>query len=198
VAKLSLEVIEGPDAGRRIELSRPVEIGRQDGLDLVLQDPLVSRRHARLNEAREGMIVEDLGSRNGTFVNGNEVVGPTLVTAGDQILIGVSVLQLRSADQVAERPSAVRAVPPGLAAPARTPDYLPADLAAGSGTPRQAAIADGGRQPAPGPGAAGGRQVEVPGLDPLLDVHTKRRAALAPLAMLAVVALAVMIWLATR
>jgi pSer/pThr/pTyr-binding forkhead associated (FHA) protein len=197
VAKLSLEVIEGPDAGRRIELSRPVEIGRQDGLDLVLQDPLVSRRHARLSEAREGVTVEDLGSRNGTFVNGNEVIGPTLVTAGDQILIGVSVVQLRSADQVAERPSAVRAVPPGLAAPARTPDYLPADLAAGSESPRQAAMAVGGRQQAPGPGAAG-RKVEVPGLDPLLDVHTKRRAALAPLAMFAVVALAVMIWLATR
>lgn len=199
MAGLSLEVIEGPDAGRRIELPGSLEMGRQDGLGLVLRDPLVSRRHARIREAPGGAIVEDLGSRNGTFVNGNQILGPTLTTPGDQILIGVSVIQLRSAEQVARHPSAVRPVPPGLAAPARPPDYLPADRPGLGPAPSPPAAADtAGGPPALGPAGGSRRQVAVPELEPLLDVHTKRRAVLAPLAVIVVAALAVMIWLATR
>jgi pSer/pThr/pTyr-binding forkhead associated (FHA) protein len=171
---------------------------------LVLQDQLVSRRHARVTPVEGGATVEDLGSRNGTFVNGNEIPGPTLATPGDQILVGVSVLQLRSAAQIAERPSAVRAVPAGLAGPERPPDYLPPDLRAVAPTP-------GGQSPIPGAAAQGtgpggaplppvGRKPEVPipELDPLLDRYTKRRALLAPLAVFVVAALAVIVFLASR
>jgi pSer/pThr/pTyr-binding forkhead associated (FHA) protein len=195
VAELSLEVVEGPDAGRRIDLVGPVEIGRQEGVGMVLQDQLVSRRHARVTPVEGGASVEDLGSRNGTFVNGNEIPGPTLATPGDQILVGVSVLQLRSAAQIAERPSAVRAVPAGLASPERPPDYLPPDL-------RTAGQPPVGQPAGPGGPAASpvGRKPEVPipELDPLLDVHTKRRALLAPLAVFVVAALAVIVFLASR
>ena len=202
MADLSLEVVEGPDAGRRVELTGPIEIGRQEGSGLVLQDQLVSRRHARVTPAQGGARVEDLGSRNGTFVGGNEIPGPTLASAGDQILVGVSVLQLRSAAQIAERPSAVRAVPAGLATPGRQPDYLPPDLLAVA--PPPGVQPPGPAGPPGGPGAAPptpvGRKPEVPipELDPLLDVHTKRRALLAPLAVFVVAALAVIVFLATR
>jgi len=204
VAGLSLEVVEGPDAGRRVELTGPIEIGRQEGSGLVLRDQLASRRHARVTPAPGGASVEDLGSRNGTFVNGNEIPGPTLATAGDQILVGVSVLQLRSAAQIAERPSAVRAVPAGLASPPRQPDYLPQDLRAVAPPPGLQQAGPGPAEPPGGPGAVPpppvGRKPEVPipELDPLLDVHTKRRALLAPLAVFVVAALAVIVFLATR
>lgn len=101
MAELSLEIVEGPDAGRRVDLVEATEIGRQEGLGMVLQDQLVSRRHARVAPVEGGATVEDLGSRNGTFVNGNKISGPTLATPGDQILVGVSVLQLRSPAQIA-------------------------------------------------------------------------------------------------
>jgi pSer/pThr/pTyr-binding forkhead associated (FHA) protein len=61
-------VTSGPEAGRRVELGVEMAIGRQDG-DLVLEDPEVSRRHAMLRPSGESVVVEDLDSTNGTFVN---------------------------------------------------------------------------------------------------------------------------------
>jgi pSer/pThr/pTyr-binding forkhead associated (FHA) protein len=181
VAELSLEVVEGPDAGQRVALSGPIEIGREAGAGLLLSDELVSRRHARLTPVQGGVTVEDLGSRNGTFINGDELHAPAMATAGDQILVGVSVLQVRTADQIRERPSAVLPVPPALATPQRNPDYLPPQI----------------ETPGTGPPPAKS-EVAVPELDPLLDVHTKRLALIAPLAIFVLVAIVLMIFLATR
>jgi hypothetical protein len=193
VADFTLEIVEGPNAGLQVPLDRPVSIGRDPGVELVLQDDLVSRHHARITPSRGGATLEDLGSTNGTFVNGNEVHAPTFTSAGDQILVGVSVIQLRSAQQVADRPSAVREVPAALRIPAHQPDYLPPDLQHVS----QAGAQVGAPGPT-GPVQPVGRppEVPVPDLDPLLDVHTKRLAFLAPLAVLVVVAFAVILWLA--
>ena len=205
-ASLTLEIVEGPDAGRTIPLSSPVEVGREQGVTLVLGDDLVSRRHARITPAPGGVTVEDLGSSNGTFINGNELHAPTFATPGDQILVGVSVLEIRSPKQVKERPSAVRPVPPALAqAPAR-PDYLPphlqsaADAAAGvPPAPPQFAPPQQGSPPQSPPAPVGRKpEVPIPELDPLLDVYTKKRALLAPLAIGVFVVLALIIFLATR
>jgi hypothetical protein len=62
----------GPEAGRRVELDLEVAIGRQDG-DLVVEDPEVSRRHAVLRRSGGSVVVEDLDSTNGTFVNGERI-----------------------------------------------------------------------------------------------------------------------------
>jgi pSer/pThr/pTyr-binding forkhead associated (FHA) protein len=172
VAELTVEIVEGPGAGRKMMLAQPIELGRDPGVGMVLEDELASRRHARLSPDADGAIVEDLGSLNGTFVNGNQVHSPTRITAGDQVLVGVTVIQLRSAAEVARSPTAVRAVPPALATPPKRPDYIPAELAKG------------------GP--------EIPGLDPLLDVVTKGKAKTAPLAIFVLVVIAVLIYLATR
>jgi phosphoserine phosphatase RsbU/P len=69
-------------------------IGRAAGCDLALADPFLSRQHSRFFRRGERLFVEDLGSRNGTHVNGRPVHGPTEVGPGDAIQISGSVLTL--------------------------------------------------------------------------------------------------------
>src|SRR5438552_4363805 len=121
---LIVEIVEGPGAGRQVPLSGPLEVGRATDVGLALPDDhLVSRRHARFAPADGLVTVEDLGSRNGTFVNGDQIHGPTRLDPGDHVLIGVTVLEVRSPQQVAVQATAVRAKPPALAAPPKAPDY---------------------------------------------------------------------------
>jgi pSer/pThr/pTyr-binding forkhead associated (FHA) protein len=183
VAELSLEIVEGAGAGRMVALTTAVTIGRGRDAGLVLADELVSRRHARVTPSGPDAVVEDLGSRNGTFLNGDGIHGPTRLEAGDQLQLGVTLVELRSASQIAERPSAVHPVPPPLAVPVRAPDYL-------------AGVADtddGARSPAVAEPAHRPRHE----LDPLLDSRTKGKARTAPLALFVLVALVVIIYLAT-
>jgi pSer/pThr/pTyr-binding forkhead associated (FHA) protein len=197
VAGLSLEIVEGAGAGRLVALGEGVTVGRGEGADLVLADELVSRRHAHVAPRGSGAVVEDLGSRNGTFVNGEGIQGPTHLDPGDQLQLGVTLVELRSASQIAERPSAVHPVPPPLAVPERTPDYL-AGGGPDDGTDPPAA--DSGAPPPPPtpdpvPGGPGGRRRHE--LEPLLDSRTKGKARTAPLALFVLVALVVIIYLAT-
>jgi serine phosphatase RsbU (regulator of sigma subunit) len=69
-------------------------IGRAAGCDLALADPFLSRQHSRFFRRGERLFVEDLGSRNGTHVNGRPVHGPTEVAPGDAVQISGSVLTL--------------------------------------------------------------------------------------------------------
>lgn len=172
---LSLEIVEGPDVGRRVQLLGPIEIGRGQDAAFVLADGQVSRRHARLTPEETGALVEDLRSSNGTFVNGAEIHSPVRIEPGDRLQLGVTVLELRSSAQIAERPSAVVPVPPALALPSRPAEYLPPHLLHGA--------------------VAGGHDHE---LDPLLDARTKGKARTAPLTIFVLVVLVVLIYLATR
>jgi len=83
----------GPEAGRRVELDLEVAIGRQDG-DLVVEDPEVSRRHAVLRRSGGSVVVEDLDSTNGTFVNGERIRSPITVGPGDQVRVGRTTLEI--------------------------------------------------------------------------------------------------------
>src|SRR5437764_5025453 len=172
---LNLEVVEGPDAGLQVPLEGSLLIGREDTCDIHLNDPRASREHARITVSGSEAKIEDLGSSNGTFVNHAEVHAPVALAAGDELLIGTSVLALRTSQEVRDQPSAVRAVPPALVAPERQPDYV---------------------QPvaAPPPAPAAG----PPELTRLLDTRVSAQARLAPVAMLALVALALVIYFAAR
>jgi hypothetical protein len=86
-------VTAGPEAGRRVELGQEVAIGRQDA-DLVVEDPEVSRRHAVLRRSGGSVVVEDLDSTNGTFVNGERIRGPIKVGPGDQVRVGRTTLEI--------------------------------------------------------------------------------------------------------
>lgn len=69
-------------------------VGRSAGCQLSLDDPLVSRRHALLVVATDGVTVEDLQSRNGVLLNGTRITGRTDVRPGDKIVIGSQELTL--------------------------------------------------------------------------------------------------------
>lgn len=79
----------GGMAGTALELSRVVVIGRDGGCDLALPDEQVSGRHVALEPRADGTVVlTDLGSTNGTFVNGHRLSGPVLLSGGEELLLG--------------------------------------------------------------------------------------------------------------
>jgi len=82
---------EGPLKGQRWVLDHPVVMGRESTCDIVVSDRQVSRFHARLTPTQEGIVLEDLGSKNGTNHNGVEVTGPVILQDGD--VIGLAVAQ---------------------------------------------------------------------------------------------------------
>ncbi|MEJ7784405.1 MAG: FHA domain-containing protein [Solirubrobacteraceae bacterium] len=94
-----LEVVSGPARGARLAPAREgLEIGRDAGEDGRLGgDRELSRHHARIS-ALEGkrLMVEDLGSTNGTLVNGEPIAGPTVVATGDTIEMGDTKLRVVS------------------------------------------------------------------------------------------------------
>jgi pSer/pThr/pTyr-binding forkhead associated (FHA) protein len=87
----------GPLAGRRYAVGTELIVGRQDA-DLLIDDPQVSRRHAVVRAIDGELQVEDLGSANGTFVNGARVYEPQPLCHGDEIGIGTVVLEARTGD----------------------------------------------------------------------------------------------------
>ncbi len=93
----TLVVTAGPLTGTKITLGdQPILIGRADDSTLVLTDDFASSRHARLTNRGDQWYVEDLGSTNGTYLDQQRVQGPLLVTPGQPIRIGQTVLELRS------------------------------------------------------------------------------------------------------
>jgi len=65
-----------------------IVIGRDDGVDVLIDNPSVSRRHAEIRLGDEGWEVEDLGSSNGTFIGGTKIQGAHSVGLGDEIGFG--------------------------------------------------------------------------------------------------------------
>lgn len=86
----SLEILHGPREllGKKVPVAGPVTIGRSPGSDIVIVDDFISSRHARVIPAGEGMLLEDLGSTNGTLVNGQRITAPVRLDAGDEIDLG--------------------------------------------------------------------------------------------------------------
>ena len=82
----------GPAPGRIHSLDKSeILIGREAGSDVFVNDVEVSRQHARLTEQAGNYVLEDLGSTNGTFVNGQRVVSPRILQPGDTITLGENV-----------------------------------------------------------------------------------------------------------
>ena len=180
MADLILEIVEGSEPGRQVPLDRPIDIGRDEGMPVALPgDTQASRRHARVEPRNGGAVVEDLGSTNGTFVNEQPIHSPRQLSPGDRVRIGLTVFELRSQQQVQQRPSAVRPRPnltevgndvlapvPVEQLPGGAPaGFVPAAGAAPSpAAPAPAAAANLPPQPPPPlPGARGPAPVFQPG-----------------------------------
>jgi len=83
-----LLTVEGPKRGQRVLVDEPELImGRDEQCDLVIPDRQVSRQHARIRLEGDGYILEDLDSKNGTFVNGQQLDSPHFLQDGDEIQI---------------------------------------------------------------------------------------------------------------
>jgi pSer/pThr/pTyr-binding forkhead associated (FHA) protein len=177
--ELTLEIVEGPDAGRQLPVAGSVVIGRSAEADIVLDDLQVSRQHARVTANNGSAVVEDLQSANGTFINHAELHTPARLDPGDELLIGVTVLQLRTREEIAIVPSAIRTVPPGLAMEPRKPTYVPTEVV-------EAEV----------PAAVSSAQPKE--LTSLYDVRVRKRANLAPVAIFLLVCLVVALYLATK
>ncbi len=91
-APFRLVVKTGPNPGVAFDLSKEVTLlGRDVTNDIALGDAEVSRQHARLTRTPGGFVLEDLGSTNGSFVNGERLVAPRVLSAGDLIGVGENV-----------------------------------------------------------------------------------------------------------
>ncbi len=95
---LCLCFLSGRLQGNKLSLSGRDEVlvGRTDVADLLLSDGLVSREHARFVMKGGQLAIEDLGSTNGTFVNGDRLRGSRTVGDGDRVLIGTSIIKVAS------------------------------------------------------------------------------------------------------
>jgi len=99
----ALRFISGKYQGGEFPLPAQGEIviGRSSELDMVLVEDMVSRRHSKITVAQDQIFIQDLGSTNGTFVNGEKIKRARL-NEGDRILIGTSIIKLVAAESSAD------------------------------------------------------------------------------------------------
>lgn len=102
--RYALRFISGKYQGGMFPLrpNREIVVGRSSDLDMVLVEDMVSRKHAKITTSDRGVAIQDLGSTNGTFVNG-EKVKKSRLHEGDRILIGTSILKLVSIEPTEEK-----------------------------------------------------------------------------------------------
>lgn len=114
-----LVVQTGPNPGRDFPLQKSEQfIGRDLNNDIVINDAEVSRRHARIFLQGTSYVIEDLGSTNGTYINGQRLMGPYVLRPGEIITLGEKINLVFEATSFSEptvQPAApIRAAQPPL------------------------------------------------------------------------------------
>ncbi|HEV2930475.1 MAG TPA: FHA domain-containing protein [Propionibacteriaceae bacterium] len=90
-----LVITQGSQTGQSAALADGViMIGRGADCQIILDDDYVSTRHARVVSGENGIYVEDMGSTNGSYVNGQRITAPTTITMSDTVRIGKTILKL--------------------------------------------------------------------------------------------------------
>ena len=142
-----LVVRRGPQPNQTYAISKDLTtLGRDITNDIVINDRETSRHHLRLQRAADTVTVEDLGSTNGTFINGKRVSGATTLQNGDMVGLGETVTLAFEIQRAQQMPAAAPAAGGGLSTPAPlTPPPLEAPPAEASYGPPPAAFA--GQQP---------------------------------------------------
>lgn len=92
----TLDLEKGPKSlrGLHVDMLGPIVIGRSPSCDIVVDEPFVSANHARLTLQGPALVLEDLGSTNGTMVNGRSIAEPVTLRDGDDVQIGDAVLRV--------------------------------------------------------------------------------------------------------
>lgn len=149
-------MLSGAAKGKAIRLEGPVTIGRHKSCELVIRLAQISRRHARIVPVGDGWVVSDLGTQNGTQVNGQNITEHQLVD-GDEI--SISSVQMRYRDEKAVIAAGAAAGNVGRA----SDDALPASLVAGAAS---SVPAPAGPPAIPSPPAPAVRPVAAPASPP--------------------------------
>ena len=159
----TLRVISGPEAGRVVVVDGEIVIGRE-GADLTIPDTELSRRHAVVRPEGQGVIVEDLGSTNGTFVDGRRITAAVTLSGTATIRVGRSEISLELS----------------VAAPTRAAPVAHADQATRATDVPVADVDDATRARDVVPGGGGGatRARDIP----VADVEQATRARDVPVA----------------
>ena len=128
-----LVMTQGPQPGQTFTLDKDfISVGRDPGNDITINHPQISRQHARLMRQGGMLVLEDLGSTNGTFVNGMRLTSPHTLANGDVVGLGDSVTltfygQPSGAEEtIVARPGMVPPPPPPPARPVAAPPRPPA------------------------------------------------------------------------
>jgi DNA segregation ATPase FtsK/SpoIIIE, S-DNA-T family len=95
MSSLRLVITGGNDAGRFFRLAGVSTIGRDPSAGIVLDDAEVSRRHAVVSVEERGVVIQDLESTNGVFVNNERIDEQRAIAAGDRVQIGATQLEVR-------------------------------------------------------------------------------------------------------
>lgn len=105
-------VIKNPDGSQQEQdVAEQLTIGRAEGNDLILSEGGVSRKHARFFVEGAELMVEDIGSANGTWVDGEKIAGPTKLSPKSQVVIGDYEIQLKLGSKALPRASRANARP---------------------------------------------------------------------------------------
>ena len=88
--RLVVERAPGHTPGMEYEIQEGAMLGRGDDVEIRLEDPFASSRHARLSRQGSAVVIEDLGSTNGTYLNEELLSGPQPLHPGDRVRIGDS------------------------------------------------------------------------------------------------------------
>jgi pSer/pThr/pTyr-binding forkhead associated (FHA) protein len=165
------EVVAGRAVGMSILLDDELLIGRHaDGAGRLADDDEISRSHARISLDRSGFCaIEDLGSTNGTFVNGLRITGPQTLSVGDTIEVGGTTLVVRELPIPASE-RALKAVHPQptvvpRGSPVSASQETPSFALGPSGRPQRglhSADRPAADRPTPAPGSAPADADEVP------------------------------------
>lgn len=137
--KLRLLVTAGPASGEQIDVDRELEIGRlTTGPGALAGDPELSRRHARIRQDDGAHVIEDLGSTNGTTVNGRLLTEPHVLSPGDTIEAGSTTLRVEAVVSSVARAPALATTP--TPRPALVPEPSPAPFEADAQLPSRVAL----------------------------------------------------------
>jgi 6-phosphogluconolactonase (cycloisomerase 2 family) len=126
-----LQVVSGAAAGQSLDVTGDFMIGRgETGMGNLQGDTEISRRHAQFRRLSDGkLLVEDLGSTNGTYVNGQRISAPAILSPGDQVQLGKTLLRLEGAPAAPVAAAPVQPAPAPLAGPVGTAPNRPGGLA---------------------------------------------------------------------
>lgn len=83
------------EVGTRVTVTDSTVMGRSPEADILLDDPYASMFHLRLTMDGDTMSLSDLGTTNGTYVNGRRATGPVVLNAGDSVQVGKTIMEVR-------------------------------------------------------------------------------------------------------